>query len=84
MGIPGALDDLTAKALDLISGHATKVVVERIARFELFAVDQERVGARKRISGGFVKVAKQREPTALWRNCAVVVLAMKPGDEIVN
>ena len=45
--VAGALDDLAAKALDLVGSHAAEVVVERIAGFELLAVDEQRVGARR-------------------------------------
>jgi RNase P/RNase MRP subunit p29 len=58
MGISGALDDLTAKTLDLVGSDPAKVIVERIARFELCAVDEERVRPGKRVSGGVIKVAK--------------------------
>ena len=44
--VAGALDDLAPEALDLVGGHVAEVVVERIAGFELLAVDQQRVGAR--------------------------------------
>ena len=59
-GIAGALDDLAAEALDLVGGHAAEVVVERVAGFELLAVDEQRVRARQRVAGGFVEVAEQR------------------------
>ena len=49
-GVAGALDDLAAEALDLVGGHAAEVVVERIAGFELLAVDQQRVRARQRVA----------------------------------
>ena len=48
--VAGALDDLAAKALDLVGRHAAEVVVERIARFELLAVDEQRVRARQRVA----------------------------------
>ena len=83
-GIAGALDDLAAKALDLVGGHAAEIVVERIAGFELLAVDEQRVRARERIAGGFVEIAEQREAPVFQRGGAVVVLAMEAGDEVVN
>ena len=83
-GIAGALDDLTAKALDLVGGHAAEVVVERIAGFELLAVDEQRVRARQRIAGGFVEVAEQREAAVLQRGRAVLVLPVEAGDEVVD
>ena len=48
--IAGALDDLAAEALDLVGGHAAEVVVERIAGFELLAVDEQRVRPRQRVA----------------------------------
>ena len=41
--VAGALDDLAAEAFDLVGRHGAEVVVERIAGFELLAVDQQRV-----------------------------------------
>ena len=55
-GVAGALDDLAAEALDLIGGHGAEVVVEGIARFELLAVDEQRVRARERVAGGSSKL----------------------------
>ena len=49
-GVAGALDDLAAEPLDLVGGHAAEVVVERVAGFELLAVDQQRVRARQRVA----------------------------------
>ena len=60
-GVAAALDDLAAKALDLVGGHAAEVVVERVAGFELLAVDEQRVGARERIACRLVEIAEQRE-----------------------
>jgi type III restriction enzyme len=50
-GITGALHNFTAKALNLIGSHASEFIVERIARFELLAVDEQRIRARKRAAG---------------------------------
>ncbi len=83
-GVAGALHDLAAKALDLVGGHAAEVVVERVAGFELLAVDEQRVRARERVAGGFVEIAEQCEATVLQRGGAVLVLAMEAGDEVVN
>ena len=83
-GIAGALDDLAAEALDLVGGHAAEVVVERVAGFELLAVDQQRVRARQRVAGGFVEVAEQCEAAVLQRGRAVLVLAVEAGDEVVD
>jgi hypothetical protein len=84
MGITAAFHDLTAKALDLVSSHAAKVVVERIARFELLTVDEQRVRARKGVAGGFVKITKPWKASVLQRRGAIIVFAMKAGNEIVN
>ena len=62
--VAGALDDLAAKALDLVGGHAAKVVVERIAGFELLAVDQQCVGARERVAV-LVEIAEKAEAAVL-------------------
>ncbi len=83
-GIAGALDNFAAKALDFVGSHAAKIVVERIARFELLAVDEQRVRARQRIAGGFVEIAEQGEASILQRRGAVFVLAVEAGDEVVN
>ena len=83
-GIAGALDDLAAEALDLVGGHAAEVVVERIARFELLAVDQQRVRARQadcRVSSKLRNSARRPFSSVVG---AVLVLAMKAGDEVVD
>jgi hypothetical protein len=77
LGIPGALDYLTAKALNLVGSHTAKVVVKRIARFELFAVDEERIGAGERVAGGLVEVAEEFKTTILQGRSAVFVLPVK-------
>jgi hypothetical protein len=46
-GIAASLDDLTSKALNFVGSHATKLLVERIARLRAFAVDEKRVRARE-------------------------------------
>ena len=83
-GVAAALDDLAAEAVDLVGGHAAKIVVKRIAGFELLAVDEQRVRPRKRIAGGLIEVAEQREAPVLQRGGAVFVLPVEAGDEIVN
>ena len=45
--LAAALDDLAAEALDLVGRHAAEVVVQRLAGFELLAVDEQRVRARE-------------------------------------
>jgi hypothetical protein len=84
MGILLALDDVAAEALNLIGGHRAEVVVEGVAGFELLAVDEERVRARERIAGGFVKVAEEREATVYQRGGLVLVLLVKTGDVVID
>ena len=45
--LAAALDDLAAEALDLVGCHVAEIVVQRLAGFELLAVDQQRVRARR-------------------------------------
>ena len=42
--VAGALNDFAAKPLNFVGSHAPEIIVERIARFELLAIDQQRVG----------------------------------------
>ncbi len=48
--VAGAFDDLTTETLDFVGRHRTEVVVQRLAGFELLAVNQQRVGAGKRVA----------------------------------
>ena len=48
-GIPGALNDLAAETGNLIGGHATKLIVEGVASFQLLTVNQQCVRTRERI-----------------------------------
>ena len=57
---PAALDDLAAEAFNFVGGHATEVVVQRFAGFELLAVDEQRVWPGERVAM-LIKVAEQRE-----------------------
>ena len=45
-----ALDDLAPEALDLVGGHLAELLVDRVAGFQLLAVDQERARPRERIA----------------------------------
>ena len=81
--IAGALDDLAAEALDLVGGHGAEVVVQRIAGFELLAVDQQRVRPRERVAV-FVEIAEQRQPAILQLDGAVLVLPVETGDVVVD
>ena len=57
--VAGALDDLSAKTLDLVGGHGAEVVVESLAGFKLFAINQQGVGPRERIAV-LVEVERER------------------------
>src|SRR5258707_3172 len=73
--IASALHNLTAKTLDLVGGHAAEIVVECIAGFELFAVDEQRVWAWERVARRFVEIAEQLEASVLKRSGAVLIFA---------
>ena len=76
--VAGALHDLTAKALDLVGRHLAEVVVERLAGFQLLAVDQQRAWARQRFAV-LVEVAEQLQPPVLqaW-SCRLRSARWKP------
>jgi hypothetical protein len=78
------LHHFASEPIDFIGGHAAKIVVERIAGFELLAIDQQRVGTRQRIAGCLVEIAKQRVSSVVECRGAVVVLPMEAGDEVVD
>ena len=81
--VAGALDDLPPKAVDLIGRHFAKVPIQGLAGLQLFAVDQERARPRVLVAV-LVKVAKQFQATVLERRRAVVLLAVKAGDVVVD
>ena len=83
-GVAGALDDLAAEALDLVGRHAAEIVVERIAGFELLAVDEQRVRARQRVAVVSSKLRNSARRPFSKRRGAVLVLAVEAGDEVVN
>ena len=56
--VAGTFDDFTAETLDFVGGHLAEIVVQGIAGFKLFAVDQQRARPGKRIAV-FVEVAEQ-------------------------
>ena len=60
-GVAGPFDDVTTKLVNLVRRHGAEIVVERVAGFELLAVDQKRVWAGQRVAGGLVEIAEQRE-----------------------
>ena len=82
--VAGALDDLAAEALDLVGGHGAEVVVERLAGFELLAVDQQRVRAGERVAV-LVEVAEQRAGgrSRAW-SMPSSFFAVEAGDEVVD
>jgi hypothetical protein len=65
LAVAGALDDLAAEALDLVRGGLPEAVVERLARVELLAVDQQRVRARQRVA--VLVVVREEAELALER-----------------
>ena len=77
----GALHDLPPEALDLGGGHGAEAGVEGVARFELLAVDEERVGLGEWLVVA-VEVAEQRQPPVFDRCRAVGVLPLKPRDVV--
>ena len=81
--VAGALDDLAAEALDLVRGHVAEVLVERLAGFELFGVDQQRARPGQPVAV-LVVVPEERKAPVLQRRRAVVVLAVEAGDEVVD
>ena len=74
--IAGAFDDLTSETLDFVRRHRTEVVVQRFARFELLAVNQQRVGAGERVAV-LIEVAKQRQATVLQGGGTVFIDALE-------
>jgi hypothetical protein len=82
--IAAALHHFATKALDFIGSHTTEVVVERIAGFELLTVNQQGVGPWQWVAGGFIKIPEQRQTSIHQRRCAVGVVALKSGNEVIN
>jgi hypothetical protein len=59
--ITTTLHDLPTEALDFISGHAAKLVVEGVTGLQLLAVDQQRVGPGQRIARGLIEIPEEGE-----------------------
>ena len=78
-----ALDAIAPEAIDLVGRHGAEVRVQGISRFELRAVDQERIRARKWIACHFVKVAEQCKFAVDERARAVLIVALEARDEVV-
>ena len=81
--VAGAFDDLPAKALDLIGRGNPEVPAERFPGVELFAVDQQGVRSGERVAV-VVEVAEQFQPSVLQRRGAVLMLALEPGNVVVD
>src|SRR5260221_894998 len=84
MRVAGALNNFAAKSLNFVGSHPTEILVERIARFELLAIDQQSVGTWQRIASSFVEIPEQFEAAVLQRRGVVSVFAVKAGDKVVN
>jgi hypothetical protein len=82
--VTGALGDFASKAVDFIGRHVAKVGVQRVAGFELLAVNEQGIRARQWIAGRLVEVAEQREASVLQGRATVFVLAVEAGNEVVN
>ena len=83
VAIPSAFDDFTAEAFDFVRSNIAKVLVERVAGFELFAINQERARPTERVAV-LIEIAKQREPAVFKRGRTVVVLAVEAGNIVVD
>ena len=81
--VAGARDDLATEALDLVARGDPEVPAESFPGVELLAVDQQGVRSGERVAV-FVEVPKQLQPSVLERRGAVLMLAMKPGDVVVE
>ncbi|MNK95194.1 hypothetical protein D3C87_1154200 [compost metagenome] len=79
--VAGTLDDLALEAFDFVSSHTPEIVVQRLAGFELLAVDQQGVRARQRLAM-LVEVAEQLQPPRYARDGAIFVGPLEPGDVI--
>ena len=81
--VAGARDDFLAEARDFIAGGGAEILAERLAGVELLAVDQQGVRPGERVAV-VVEVAEQLQASGDQRRGAILVLAMKPGDEVVH
>ena len=84
VGVAGALDNFTTKAVYFVRSHRAEIVVQRVTGFKLLAIDKERVGTWERVAGSFIEVSEQSEASVHGRRSPVGVLANKAGDEVVN
>jgi hypothetical protein len=87
LGLPlvaGPLSDFAAEAVDFIRRHVAETGVERVACFELLAVDEQCIRSREWVAGRLVEVAEQGEAAVLQRRGPVFILAVEAGDEVVH
>ena len=81
--IAGAFDDLAAEAFDLRGRHLAEIVIQGIAGFELFAVDEQ--GARPGLRVAVVvEVAEQRQATGDKGAGAIVVAGLVEAGDVVE
>ncbi|MGA7263084.1 MAG: hypothetical protein WBX30_19625 [Stellaceae bacterium] len=80
MVVAGALNEIAPEALDLIRCHCAEVLVECVAGFELFAVDQQ--GARPGEPFAILIVIAEQLEAALDPDA--IALTDKAGDEVVD
>jgi hypothetical protein len=77
------LDDLAAKAVNLVASHVAEFVIERVAGFKLRAVNQQCARSAELVAV-LVEVSEKFEAAILQRSRAVIVFAMKARDVIVD
>ena len=83
MAVTCALNDFSAKTLNLVSGYLAEVSIQRITRFQLSAIDQQSARPRVRVAI-LVKVAKQLKTSVFKRCRAIFVFPFKAGNIVVN
>ncbi|GBE49014.1 hypothetical protein BMS3Bbin12_02207 [bacterium BMS3Bbin12] len=81
--IASTLQRLVFEAFDLILGHGAKAGVQGLAGFQLFAVDQQRIGAWQRIVVR-VEIAEQLKPTVDDIGRTILVFPNEAGEVIVD
>ena len=80
--VAGSLDHVAAEAIKFGSGHGAKVFVERVAGFELFAVDEK--SSRARVRGAvLIGVAEELVATRYGCDASVLRFAFEAGDVVV-
>ena len=81
--VAGAFDNLTAETFDFIGRHASEVVVQRFAGFELFTVDQQRFRAAQRVAV-FVMIGKQAQAAFDQLAASIFMRLLEARDVVVN